>query len=123
MRLAHLYALLDRKSTIGRQHLEAALAVWDYSRQSVEYVFGSSVGDPLADKILGELHRAKPKPVSRSDIRDLIGGRTPAIQVDRALQLLARYQLAHKTSEQTGGRPIENWRLGPAKADAEEDPA
>src|SRR5262249_3048920 len=43
MRLALLYALLDRSPTIGAVHLLAALAVWDYCERSVKYVFGDSL--------------------------------------------------------------------------------
>ncbi len=39
MRLAHIYALLEKSPHIRRDHLEAALAVWDYCLSSVRSVF------------------------------------------------------------------------------------
>jgi len=52
MRLASLYALLDHSSLIRPEHLQAAIAVWDYSLASVRLTFGDAIGDPTADKIL-----------------------------------------------------------------------
>lgn len=46
LRLAVIYSCLDLDATtakIDHSHLKAALAVWDYHRQTVEYVWGSSV--------------------------------------------------------------------------------
>ena len=55
MRLACVYALLDRSCLVELEHLEAALALWDYSERSAEYVFGDSLGNPVADEILRAL--------------------------------------------------------------------
>src|SRR5262249_25659115 len=49
MRLALLYALLDRSALICGPHLLAALALWEYCEQSVYFVFGDCLGDPVAD--------------------------------------------------------------------------
>src|SRR5262249_32818712 len=89
MRLPLIYALLDMSATIQRPHLEAALAVWDYSLSSVTYVFSQSVGDPLADSILEDLQRAYPRSLTRTDIRSSLGGRVGASQIERALALLS----------------------------------
>ena len=42
---------LTRKPGIGTTHLEAALSLWDYAARSALYVFGDSLGDPMADEI------------------------------------------------------------------------
>jgi hypothetical protein len=55
LRLSLLYALLDGAAAIKPVHLRAALAVWDYSERSVQYLFGGITGDPVADKILAAL--------------------------------------------------------------------
>src|SRR5262249_30019364 len=49
MRLACLYAILDRSAAVRRDHLTAALALWAYVEDSVAHIFGDSLGDPLAD--------------------------------------------------------------------------
>ena len=59
MRLACLYALLDRSKVVKRVHLEAALALWDYSERSARYIFGSSLGDKTADRILSHWNLMK----------------------------------------------------------------
>lgn len=45
------YALLDCSDRIGLEHLEAGLAVWRYSADSAQWVFGDTLGDPTADEI------------------------------------------------------------------------
>src|SRR5262249_46455921 len=45
LRLAMIYALLDRVGVIARTHIEAALAVWDYCDASAAHIFGSLLGD------------------------------------------------------------------------------
>jgi hypothetical protein len=55
MRLATLYAVLDRSPAIRAEHLTAALEVWRYCEDSVRFIFGDSLGDATADEILGLL--------------------------------------------------------------------
>ncbi|HEX2243241.1 MAG TPA: DUF3987 domain-containing protein, partial [Gammaproteobacteria bacterium] len=66
IRLALLYALLDQSSVIQPTHLKAGLAVWEYAEASARYIFGSAVGDPVADDILRAL-RANPNGLSRTE--------------------------------------------------------
>lgn len=58
-RLALNYTLLDyTRNTKGSEvttqveHLQSALAAWDYSFKSAEHMFGDMVGDAVADRIL-----------------------------------------------------------------------
>jgi hypothetical protein len=46
LRLACLYAALDRTLEIGIAHLKAAFAVIEYEERSVEFVFGRRLGAP-----------------------------------------------------------------------------
>jgi hypothetical protein len=56
VRLALIYAVLDGSDgVIKLPHLKAALALWRYYEASVLYVFGDSLGDPIADTILAAL--------------------------------------------------------------------
>ena len=55
MRLACIYALLDCSPLVHREHLLAALALWDYCEASARGIFGDSLGDPVADEILRAL--------------------------------------------------------------------
>jgi hypothetical protein len=47
VRLALIYALLDSSEIIRKLHLLAALAVWDYCRESAGCIFGDTLGDPI----------------------------------------------------------------------------
>ncbi len=71
IRLAMLYALLDGKDQIDIQHLDAALAAWEYCEASAAYIFGQMLGDVVADEILDALTRAGPRGMTRTEINDL----------------------------------------------------
>jgi hypothetical protein len=108
MRLAMLYALLDRSAVIQEPHLMAALALWQYCEESVRHIFGDSLGDPLADDLL-RLLRAAPNGLSRTQIRDHFGKHRDGARIAQALALLAEHHLARVESCETGGRPEERW--------------
>jgi hypothetical protein len=112
MRLALVYALLDRAPQIARVHLEAALAVWDYSEASARYIFGDTIGDPLADTIFRFLRGASPTGMDRTDISNRLGRNESAAKIDAALGKLlvagkVRYEIKKPA---TGiGRHRELW--------------
>ena len=109
MRLALLYALLDGADCIRRDHLTAALALWEYVEASAKFVFGDSLGDPVADDILRALKTA-PDGLSRTDLRELFQRHQSSERVGQALALLAQHQRARmETRTDTGGRPAERW--------------
>ncbi len=108
-RLALLYALLDGRAEVGRDHLAAALELWRYCEDSARYVFGRSVGDPVADAILTALRQAG-RPMSRTEISEALGRNVPASQIERALATLAAAGLVAAALKDTGGkRPAEMW--------------
>ena len=47
-RLACIYSCLDFSEKVELVHLEAAMAIWNHCRESVEYVFGNGDGGDLA---------------------------------------------------------------------------
>jgi len=108
MRLALIYALLDQSAAIGRRHLEAALALWTYSDASCRYIFGSALGDPVADALLVAL-RQQPDGMTRTQVRDYFGRHARSADLDRALGLLREHGLVTCQSVGTGGRPAERW--------------
>jgi len=111
VRLALVYALLDRAQFIGSAHLEAALEVWRYADASARCVFGDRVGDRIADAILGALRRAGPHGVTRTEINNLWNGRVVADRINAALAKLTAHGLAHSAKRMTGGRPEERWHV------------
>jgi hypothetical protein len=108
MRLAMSYALLDRSAIIGAAHLLAALALWDYAERSVAFVFGDSLGDPVADDLL-RLLRGCPDGLTRNDLTNYLGRHQSAERIGRALGMLLQLRLARREQEETGGRPAERW--------------
>jgi hypothetical protein len=108
-RLAMLYALLDKSETISTEHLKAGLAVWEYAEASARYIFGSAVGDPIADDILRSL-RTHPDGLSRTAISNLFRRNKDAQTIGRALELLRSANLARPEQQHTDGRPVEVWR-------------
>jgi hypothetical protein len=111
MRLACLYAIEDMSSVVGLPHLQAALEVWRFCFDSAAYVFGDSLGDPMADEILRALRTAGSEGLSRSEIlRDVFARNRAASQVSRALAVLAEAHLVRRAIDaETGGRAAERW--------------
>jgi hypothetical protein len=108
MRLALLYALMDRSAEIKAAHLLAALALWDYVERAVYFVFGDALGDPIADDLL-RLLRGSPSGLSRTEISDYFQRHVSTERIGRALGLLLQHRLAARDQQQTGGRPSERW--------------
>jgi hypothetical protein len=109
MRRSGLYALLDQLAQVTRQHLTAALALWDYCEASARFIFGEALGDPLADEILQAL-RKHPDRMTRTEISQLFDRTQPAETIIRALALLAEQGLASCHREETKGRAREVWK-------------
>jgi DNA replicative helicase MCM subunit Mcm2 (Cdc46/Mcm family) len=108
LRLSLVYALLDSSSEIKTQHLKAANALWTYCEKSAAFVFGGTLGDPVADTILRGL-RSNKKGLTRDDIRELFNHNREKDEIDEALALLANSSLAVCHREPTGGRAAERW--------------
>lgn len=108
LRLALTYALLDGVVYLERGHLEAALAVWRYCEQSAAFLFGASLGDPVADDISRGLEAAQDG-LTRNDIRNLFGRHQSSDAIGRALDLLLERGLVRSEKRSTGGRPEERW--------------
>ncbi len=106
MRLACLYALLDCSEIIQIEHLEAALALWQYCEDSARYIFGNQTGNKTADSIYAALLGAKDG-LTKTDIRDLLQRNANASQVNTALKMLIELGRLTVIKEQTDGRPRE----------------
>jgi hypothetical protein len=115
LRLSMLYALLDCSCEIRVPHLAAAIAVWDYCYQSAALIFDDALGDPIADMILTELRKAGDAGLTRSQISQLFGRHRDAADINRALNILNRKDLAIKDDRETDGRRAEVWFAKEAK--------
>lgn len=106
LRFALIYALLDRSRVIRPEHLNAALAVWDYAEASVLSIFGELTGDSIADRIL-EMLTAEGR-MTRSELYDAFGRNVPSGRIGHALNLLhrsGRIQVWKVAPEGGKGRP------------------
>lgn len=104
LRLSLVYALLDRSRVIDVDHLEAAAAVWSYCQASARWLYGNSLGDPVADRIALAV-AGQPTGLDRTAIRDLFQRHEAAKRIDHAVELLVQHGLVKLTEEPTEGRP------------------
>jgi hypothetical protein len=110
VRLAALYAVMDESSEIRREHLLAALALWNYAERSARYIFGDATGDPVADQILEALRGAGQMGMTRTEISNLFKRNRSADQIARALEdLLKLGRVRRESNKDTGGRAAERW--------------
>jgi hypothetical protein len=111
MRLALIYALLDGASSIRVEHLQAALALWDYAARSAEWALGDTTGVPLAEQLFRTLS-GDPDDLSRSELRDSLNRNYSSAQVTEALESLEKAGRAERRMRKNpnGGRPAEVWR-------------
>ncbi len=109
MRLACLYALLDRSAIVRAEHLLAALALWEYCERSAHWIFGDALGDPVADEILSNL-RNSPEGLTKTEISQLFGRHRKKDELGRALCELQRAGLATAEKEEGVGRSAERWK-------------
>ena len=106
MRLACLYALLEKSEVITLESLEAALALWQYCEDSARYIFGNQTGNKIADTIYAGLQGAE-EGLTKTQIRDLFQRNASANQVNAALKLLIELGKVEVFKEETEGRPRE----------------
>jgi hypothetical protein len=108
LRLALVYALMDKSDVIDVDHLAAAMAVWDRCEESARYVFGSALGDRIADDLLRAI-RASSDGLSRTSISSLFSRNESAERINQALALLAARGLVRQWKTEGPGRPTEMW--------------
>ena len=110
VRVALLYALLDRTTLIGVVHLIAALEVWRYCEASALHTFGDALGDPIADDVLAALRGAGVSGMTRTALHGLFGRHRSAERLGAALKVLESRGLAIREMHQTTGRSAEIWK-------------
>ena len=111
MRLEALFAALDQSGLVRIEHHRAALAVWAYCEDSVRYIFGEMLGDPIADRILEGL-RSEKRAFTKSEIFEWGCNNWKVAQVDAALMELEKRKQAFRSEGapgSQGGRPKEMW--------------
>lgn len=69
-KMALIFAMLDKKNFIAKEHLEAALAIANYSKESIKFIFKDSVSELSSKhkKVLGFLEASVMNQASRTDV-------------------------------------------------------
>ncbi len=113
LRLTGLFAMLDCSLEMTKQHLEAALAVWEYAEDSSTGIFGQRFGDPVADALIAEI-RSHPNGLTKTELSNSTGRNTSAARLDNALSLLlksGRVELFERKADSGKGRPAQVYKV------------
>lgn len=110
LRLSGLYAVLDQSATVKIEHLQAALALWDYCFSSARFIFGDATGDAVADRIREALKIADEEGMTRTGISEIFKRHVSSERIGQALSQLASLGLATVHYIATDGRQVEVWR-------------
>jgi predicted transcriptional regulator len=108
LRLALVYALLDSADEIQAGHLQAALALWNYCRDSARYIFGGREADPIAERVLSALGTG---PVTATELHRALGNHVSKTRLQTALSDLLASGRVVEDKESTKGRPRSTYRL------------
>jgi hypothetical protein len=110
MRLACLYALLDTSFVIREPHLLAALALWDYVEECVQYIFGDRLGDSVGDQALAAIRQAGERGLTQTELHQVFRRNVQGGRLTSALQSLVGLNLVCQVSEpRDTGRPVTRW--------------
>lgn len=102
LRLALIYALLDGAERIAENHLQAALAMWNYAQESALYIFGDRVADPLEEKVLEALRAG---PLTATELSAALNRHVPRERLQPLLQQLEGQQRISILKQKNAGRP------------------
>lgn len=105
LRLSVVYATVDAAHRIELPHLEAAWALWRYCRDSAAYIFGDTIGDEVADRLLAAVRAAGPAGLDLTQQSDVFGRNVKAKRLTAARAELEALGLIETVPEETGGRP------------------
>jgi hypothetical protein len=108
LRLSAVFALADLTETVGRAHLEAALAVWRYCEASAVAIFGTVTGNRESDRVLRALHSGA---LSRTDISVLFSRDKSARQLDEIIEAVLATGLVRHYTIGTGIRRAHRYEL------------
>jgi DnaB-like helicase N terminal domain len=113
MRLAGIYAAVDKVKLIEIVHLKAALELWSYSVGSIDFIFGERLGDPDAERLLAALEAAGTEGLSQSKIqRQVFGNHKDAPSLSILFRRMLRAGLIRRDyTPSKGGRPACMWVL------------
>lgn len=107
LRTSLIYALMNGCKKIQREHLQAGLAVWEYSEKSVQLIFGSNTGTALADQMLQLLSSG---PMKTSDFHKHTNKSAKEISAALNELKLAGRVRCREVKHAGAGRPTNMWQ-------------
>jgi len=115
IRVAMIYALLEKSSIIKKCHLISSLAVIEYSRASVKYIFTKHEVDPMAERITNALQAAYPKGLTKTAINSGVFNRNVSSsklnEVLKGLVLSGLIKKKIKKAKSGKGQPTTSYKL------------
>lgn len=111
LRLSCIYALLDLSAVVKREHLESAIALWQYCEDSARYIFGGDVLSKDARKLFDCLIEAGDEGLNRTEIFEKFSKRIKANKLDAVLDELKGGNQIHSKRTATAGREEERWYI------------
>ena len=103
IRLSLIYALLDGKKEIDVQHINSALALWNYASDSARVLFHDRAIDPLEQKILSLLKLGS---LTATELSNAFNRNIPREKLQGVLIKLESSNQIRVTKESTKGRPV-----------------
>lgn len=111
LRLALIFAVLDKSSEILISHLNAAESFWKYCEDSCFYLFGSISTNPIANNLLNAISSSE-NGLTRTEIRDLFNRNKTRDEIQQALDELIHTGKVEKIVEKSSGvKSIERFTL------------
>ena len=110
LRLSLVYAALDGSLEVRREHVESALALWDFCHRSARYVFGGRLANPLGELIAEKIREAGSDGLARSRITRILDKKH--VNAERGALILQELQECNRASKRetpTAGRTSERW--------------
>lgn len=109
LRLSLLFALLDRSTSVEVDHIDQALAWWQYCRQSIDYVFATQAQGEMEGKLLDALREAGQAGLSFTEQHGVFGRNKAAAVLDNTRSNLEGSNLAISI----GGKTKRSWAANP----------
>jgi hypothetical protein len=113
-RLALIYAVMDKSTTVRPVHLRAALAVWRYCEDSAAYLFADAPLPGLDGRILTALGKRAGWAPKTYLSQKVFKGEVKSYKLDQILGKLADEGLIEVQTVPTLGRPRREYRIANA---------